>query len=536
MERFWNAQEVMGRFEHFADRPFLIEPSIDRVLSYGETWMLACRAANMMAARGIRPGDRVAVVLVNNAEFAAFFFGCFAMGVTLVPVNPALHATEVDFILHASRARAVVFSLCTRPLVLEAPRSAALEQIFLLTAQEEGLHSGEPGPIRLDDALGGQPKGWTVVAERSADEVFTMGFTSGTTSRPKGVQHRVASLFENAAAFNEVLQIGADRVFMNVWPMAYSSGYLNNMVCAFMAGARMVIGRAFDAQSVLQFWKPVLAYGVNMIWLSPSMLAALTRVDRDSAGLAYARERQPTFCVGTAPLPLKVKQDFEQKYGVEVYESYGLSELLLISANTPRYPRVPGSAGRLLSGVDVDVVGEDGARKPAGEEGEIVVRSPWLMKGYLNVETGEADVLSPAAPFPTGDIGRVDDAGNISITARKKDLIIRGGFNISPRQVEDVLLDHPAVEQAAVVGIPHHFYGEEVIAFVKLRAGADMAEENGKLMTRCLQHLNRMAVPSRILAIDRFPVTSTGKIQKNELRVLLLAPASSKAAPSPTGA
>jgi long-chain acyl-CoA synthetase len=223
-----------------------------------------------------------------------------------------------------------------------------------------------------------------------------------------------------------------------------------------------------------------------------------------------------------APLPAAVKHEFESKYGVSVLESYGLSELFLVSSNVPNVAQAPGAAGRVLPGITIEVLDEAGQPLPGGEEGEIVIHSPWRMKGYLDYERSEPDASVVEQGFATGDIGRLDEEGNLYITGRRKDLIIRGGLNISPRTIEDVLIAHPAVEDVAVVGIPHEFSGEEIVAFLKLRPGASLDDERGSILGLCKKRLNHIAVPNRFLSVDTLPRSKAGKILKRVLREQVL--------------
>jgi long-chain acyl-CoA synthetase len=228
--------------------------------------------------------------------------------------------------------------------------------------------------------------------------------------------------------------------------------------------------------------------------------------------------------VGTAPLPLTLKGEFEAAYGTPLQESYGLSETLFVSTNAPGLDYRAGSVGPALPGVALKIVGDDGAEAPRGMAGEIWVCSPFQMAGYLDFSAGQ-----PAPPasewFASGDIGKLDGDGWLFITDRKKDIIIRGGSNVSPRAVEDVLLAHADVEQAAVVGVPHEFYGEDVVAFVKLKNGRQESDVAPALDALCRGHMGAASVPSRIIALAEFPTGVTGKILKTRLRDLLTRPA-----------
>lgn len=505
------------------DRTFLIESMTNRSWTFGEFFESAARAASMLRAEGVRKGDRVAILLANSAEFSSIYLGCLFIGAVAVPVNQSLHPEEIKYILARSGAGLLLFSRCTRALVIQATEGlTTLRQVRVTLGQEQSFH-----PEDVEDAWdfeAGRIDPSIVPLEGVGDEDrLVILFTSGTTGRPKGVVHTIGSEFGNAVAFNEAMGFGPGNRFLHLFPMAYSSGYLNTLMSPLMAGGSVVLACAFTAQTILTFWKPAIDHAANTLWLSPTMMASLLRLDRDEQGREYCRARVRTVCVGMAPLPLKLKQEFESKYGVEALESYGLSELLIISGNTPRETRRENSVGRLLPGVELLVTDGAGHPQPQGSEGELSVRTPFTMEGYLDLEAGRIDVLDRAGWFPTGDIGRIEPDGNVFITGRKKDLIIRGGQNLSPRAIRDVLLNHPAVHDAVVLGIPHDFYGEEVAAALKLQPGVQLADEQASILQHCRKHLSQAAVPTRLKQLDEFPTGPTGKILTRDVREQLIA-------------
>ena len=526
-------RRIASAFETYRDRTFLIESMTGRTWTYAEMFNWASRAASMLRQQGVRKGDRVALLLANSAEFVSLYFGCLFIGAVAVPVNQSLHASDMRYILEHSGAHLLLFSRTTRAILLQATEGLSeLRQMRVMLGQEQSFH-----PEDVDEtwnhevgAIDGNLVPFSGLAD---DDTLIILYTSGTTGHPKGVVHSVRSEFGNAVAFNDAMGFGTEHRFLHIWPMAYSSGYLNTLMSPFMAGASVVLAPAFTAQTILTFWKPVMDHHANTLWLSPTMMAALVRMDRDDRGAEYCRSEVRTVCAGTAPLPLRLKRDFEAKYGVEALESYGLSELLIISANVPAFARRDDSVGRLLAGVELAIApgehGEhgghgghdEGVAQPIGTEGEILVRTPFAMDGYLDPATRAVEPLGRDAWFPTGDIGVLHDDGNLFITGRKKDLIIRGGQNLSPRAIRDVLLNHPSVVDAIVVGLPHDFYGEEVAAAIKLQAGIELADEKSSLLQHCRKHLSGAAVPTWLKQIDEFPVGPTGKVLTREVRTWL---------------
>lgn len=503
------------------DRTFLIESMTNRSWTYGEFHEWALRSASMLRGLGVKKGDHVALLLANSAELAAMYFGCVFIGAVAVPVNQALHPDEIRYILSHSGSRLLLFSRCTRALLLQVTEGLNLRQVRVTLGQEQSFH-----PEDIEESWSYE----TAVVDPSLvplegvsdDDPLIVLFTSGTTGRPKGLVHAVRSEFGNAVAFNAAMGLGRDHRFLHIWPMAYSTGYLNTLLSPFMAGGCVVLSTAFTAQTILAFWKPVIEHGVNALWLSPTMAASLVRMDRDTAGLDYCRGHIRTVCVGTAPFALKLKKEFETKYGIEALESYGLSELLIIAANVPAHARREGSVGRLLPGVELSTAAAEDVAA-AGGDGEILVRTAYAMNGYLDPDTGLVESLAPDGWFPTGDIGHLDADGNLYITGRKKDLIIRGGQNLSPVGIREVLLNHPSVDDAVVVGIPHDFYGEEVVAALRLKGEAKVADERSSILQHCRRFLSQAAVPTQLLQMDEFPTGPTGKILTREVRSRVIA-------------
>ncbi len=292
--------------------------------------------------------------------------------------------------------------------------------------------------------------------------------------------------------------------------MTYMAGFLNTILCPLLAGGTVVLGDAFSAQHAPALWPAAMAGRADCLWLTPTMAALLARLSRDPAVAAWTRASLRAVFVGTAPLPVETSERFERVFGVPCLESYGLSELLFVSANARSGNRI-GTVGTALPGVAVT------AGAAADGDGQILVTTPFAMAGYLDPASGEP--RAEPLPFPSGDLGRIGEDGRIRITGRIKDLVIRGGMNISARAIEEVLLAVPGILDAAVIGRPHQFWGEEPVAFV-VAEGA--AREAGHVLAACARHLVKDQLPSAITYLDALPRTSNGKILKSHLRRLLV--------------
>ena len=504
------AEFLAGIVAERRDQIYLVEARSGASFTYGEFDHWARVLAGDLRARGVPRGARVGLLLGNGPAFAVLYFACLYAGVTAVPVNAQLAPQEVAFILAQAGLTEVVYDATTCALVASVRQAGWAER---WVAAEPAAAQGDDRVWPLSERRAGSP----VPPDVQDDALFSLNFTSGTTSQPKGVPHRVGALWAAARAFNAHTGIDASHRFYHVLPMAYMAGFLNTLLCPFAAGGSVVTAAPFSPAVLLQFWGPVRAQGVNALWLVPTMLAALLRADRDPEGRRYCADSIRLICVGTAPLPGQLQADFEAAYGARLHESYGLSETLFVSGQSPRLPARLGSVGQPLAGIGLRMVGEHGQEVPEGEEGEILVQAPWSMPGYFDYGSKQPQETG-STWFPSGDVGRRDTEGYLFITARKKDLIIRGGQNISPRAVEEVLEAHPAVLQAAVVGVPHAFYGEEVVAVLVLRAAADLVALRSELEARCRAALSPAALPTRFHVRSALPASVTGKVQKNRLR------------------
>lgn len=510
---------VEGIFSRNAERTFLIDVIGQRNLSYGELYGVAYALAGALKAQGLAKGERVALLLPNGYPLAAFYFAAMMTGIVVVPINPALAAQEIQAILDLADVSRIFYSAATadRLPTVGAPRI----KIFTSLGAGGALPGSDDGAAEIWD-INALPVEANLVpfAGVSAEVVFLLLFTSGTTAMPKGVALSIAAELGNAVAFNTTVGFDRNSRFYHVWPMAYSSGVLNTLLSPFMAEGSVVLANPFDARSSLIFWQAAMVHQVNVLWLSPTMMASLLAVDRDPRGPAYCREYVRTVCCGTAALPLLVKRNFEAKYGVEVMESYGLTEILIVAGEKHRYQKRDRSVGTVLPGVEIRIARPDDAE---GEEvgGEILVATPYAMAGYWDPQSRTIQLLEAGSFFPTGDLGRLDADGNLYITGRKKDLIIRGGVNVSPSAVREVLLTVPSIADAVVVGMPNDFYGEEVVAAVILQSGFDIGKERASILDVCRDRLQPASVPAKIVALRAFPMGSTGKILVGEVKRLV---------------
>jgi long-chain acyl-CoA synthetase len=484
---------------------------------------IASTAAQLSAglcALGVEKGDRVLVMMPNCPEVVIAYQGIARAGAVIIPVLPLLKAPEVRYIAANSGARAVITSALLLPLLQPALADVPTMRFIISTDlpdQQQNETASQPRIIAFDRVVEmGHDEAQRYLSPLSnvdvePDDTAVVLYTSGTTGRPKGVVLTHRSMVANALSSRSeemVQQQGrSEEIHLAVLPLAHAYGIVAlNVGC--LSGATLVMHPRFDPAAVLS---AIERYRITTFAGVPAMFVALLNMpdaDKyDTSSLQY--------CVsGSAPLPLQVLQGFEQKFHCPIREGYGLSEASAVLTSTrSNTERKPGSVGKPLPGVEIRIVDEHDNPLPAGEAGEIVARGPNIMSSYYNLPEETAKALRNGWLY-TGDMGYFDEDGFLYVVERKKDLIIRGGFNIYPRDVEEVLASHPAVVEAAVVGVPSERMGEEVKAFVVTRAPID-AET---LMAYCREKLANYKTPSQIEFIEALPRNSVGKIDKKVLR------------------
>jgi long-chain acyl-CoA synthetase len=474
----------------------------DLVLSYRELRDAAGRLTSLLSSFGIAPGDRVAVMLPNVPAFPIVFYGALGAGAVVVPMNPLLKSREVAYYLGDSGAK-VLFAW--HAVAGEAAKGAAETGARVVEVAEPGLSALlaglAPAPARTDQA---------------DDDDAVILYTSGTTGRPKGAELTHANLTRNAGlTAATLLNAGPDDVVMGCLPLFHVFGLTCGLNATIIGGGTLTLLPRFDPGKALDV---IGRDGVTIFEGVPTMYAAMlhhpARAEADVSSLR-------TCVSGGAAMPAEIMRGFEQAFGCVILEGYGLSETSPVASfNHPDRVRKPGSIGTPVEGVEMRLVDADGHAAPAGEVGEIAIRGHNVMKGYWGKPEETAEVMKGVGEvgggwFLTGDLAKVDADGYFYIVDRKKDLIIRGGYNVYPREIEEVLYEHPAVAEAAVIGIPHDELGEEVGAAVALKPGA--AATPAELRAFARERVAAYKYPRHVWLVPELPKGSTGKILRREV-------------------
>ncbi|MGB8985910.1 MAG: class I adenylate-forming enzyme family protein, partial [Candidatus Sulfotelmatobacter sp.] len=430
-----------------AEQVFLVDANTGREITYGEFHRQACALAAELRQRGLRKGDRVGVILPNCCELAVLYFACIYVGAVIVPVNPALSKGETRFIVGSCKPALIVASSSNAESVREFHENV----LVLQTGQDANRSAHGGNAIKIDELQ--EAKNFVPLETADTDDLVVIMYTSGTSAKPKGLAHKLGRMFRNALAFASAQRIDEESRFYLTLSMAYMGGFYNLLLLPFLCGASVVVDHVFDARSSLHFWEKARKNKVNTLWMAPTVLSILLRMDRGHTGEEFCRSSAHHVFVGFAPLSLKVKNEFESRYVARLIENYGLSETLFVTARSAEALGGSGYVGEPLPGVALRIVNDDGEQVAPGVDGEVQVLTPDLMAGYLDSD-GRLLEMNSSAWFATGDVGHLDESSSLLITGRKKDIIIRGGVNISPAAIEEVLMHVGGVAEVAVVSIP----------------------------------------------------------------------------------
>jgi long-chain acyl-CoA synthetase len=469
----------------------------DLVLSYEMLEAAVARAAGLLRSKGVRAGDRVGIQLPNVPYFPIAYYGALRLGAIVVPMNPLLKDREVAHALADSGARVLLAWHGFADAARGGSEQAGAECVLVQPGEFERL-LGEADPV-------GE------MVDRQDDDPALIVYTSGTTGTPKGATLTHANLAAGARVCRRLVDAGPESVTLATLPLFHVFGMNALMNMTLLAGGLLTLVPRFDPAAVLQV---IERDRVTTFGGVPTMFSALLhhpgRERFDTSSL--------TLCVsGGSALPVEVLRGFDEAFGCKVLEGYGLSETVgMASFNRLDRERKPGSIGVAVDGTEMKVVDEDDDEVPQGERGELVMRGQFVMKGYWNRDDATEEAMR-GGWFHTGDIAVVDDEGYFFIVDRKKDLIIRGGYNVYPRELEELLYEHPAVREGAVIGVPHESLGEEVAAVVALKHGADATPD--ELRDYMKQRVAAYKYPRVVWFVDELPKGPTGKILKREIEV-----------------
>lgn len=496
--------------ETAAKYPGHVAAKLDDIeLTYAQLAVMARKTAALLSSLGIKKGDRVALMIPNTPHFPIIYYGILQCGAVVVPVNVLFQEEEIRHYLADSGSKAFFVFKMFEEQGREAFQKVEGCEHLLVVSTPGDLSKPEVGENFM--ALLGAADDHFDTVQTMPDDTAVILYTSGTTGAPKGAELTHFNMFFNAYyAAREIIHAGPDDVALVTLPLFHSFGQTCLMNASILSGATMTMLPRFETEKAMQV---ISRDKVTMIALVPTMyffiLGSEKWAEYDFSSVRVAVS-------GGAALPEEVHRRFHERYGITLQEGYGLSETSPVASFTVLGEEVRvGSIGKPIWGVEMRIMRDDGVFAEQGEVGEIVIRGHNVMKGYLNSPKATASAIVDGW-FHTGDVGKQDEAGYFYIIDRKKDLIIRGGMNIYPREIEEVLYQHPNVREASVVGVPDLARGEEVKAYVSPREGQTLTPEDISDYLR--SRIARYKWPREVEVLEDLPKGPTGKILKRELK------------------
>ncbi|MFE0755307.1 malonyl-CoA synthase [Inquilinus sp. NPDC058860] len=492
------AHALAARFPADRSKPAL-ELADGRRISYAGIEAASARYANLLRRLGVAPGDRVMVQVDKSPEVVALYLGCLRAGAVYLPLNTAYTKGEVAYF--AGDAEPAL-------AVCQPARLAEIEAVAGPAGAKAVLTLGAAGEGTLAEAAAQEQDSFETLP-RGPDDLAAILYTSGTTGRSKGAMLSHDNLLSNALTLHDCWGFRPDDVLLHALPIFHTHGLFVATNCALSAGATMLFLPRFDATEVLRLLpKASVMMGVPTFY---------TRLLEQPGLTAEQCRHMRLFISGSAPLLADTFEQFRQRTGHTILERYGMTETNMNTSNPLEGERRAGTVGFPLPGVSLRVVGEDSKPLPQGEIGVIEVKGPNVFKGYWRMPEKTAAEFRADGFFITGDVGVVDDRGYVSIVGRAKDLIISGGFNIYPKEVESLIDAIPGVEESAVIGLPHPDFGEAVAAVVKMQAGAAPLDP-AAIQAALQDQLARFKQPKAVFVVAEIPRNAMGKVQKAALR------------------
>lgn len=483
----------------------------DKIYTNIDTEMISSKVSSLIRSLGIEKGDRVLICMPNCPEVIFSYQGVLGAGAIIVPVMYLLHENEINFILKNSDAKAVITSSTLLTKIINASTDLANKPKIICIDQRENIEIEQVDieVIEWESALANRSIIENEPLEMEETDVAVILYTSGTTGVPKGVMLTHKNLYANSMSGVSLRDDETRGTTIGVLPLAhiYGFGIMNSM---FLLGSSVVIFSKFDAEEV---FKVIEKYKVKSFAAVPAMIHAM--VYHPNAA-NYDLTSLETVGSGSAALAVSLRHKFKEKFGAEVRDAYGLSEASPgVASQRNDMPIKEGSVGIPMPGVKIKIVDEKGNELAAGEVGELLVQGENVTPGYFRNEEATKKALQNGW-LHTGDMAKVDEEGYLYIVDRKKDLIIRGGFNIYPRDLEELLVKHEAVLEAAVIGIPSERMGEEILACIVKKDGTTVSE--GDIIAYCQKNLAKYKTPRHVVFINELPRNGVGKILKTKLR------------------
>jgi len=470
-------------FENNWDSVLLIDSIKNQKITYQEFFGKILQLKERLSEIGVKKGDFLCVILENSVDLVTIYFSSLILGTIVVPIDPEKGTEEINEILNQFPNKKII-------------------------SHENFLNNAVPF-IKIDDLKTLESiknfKDLTALTQINFEKVFLITFTSGTSGIQKGVMHSFKNLIQSANAFKKKFNFGNNHVFLHNLPMTYMAGILNLLILPMISNSKIVISERTNASNIMNFWDTAKKFSANSFWLNPTFLELLIKLDRSNLGIEYAKENNVTVCVGTAPLNDITKKNFEKKYKIKIFESYGLSETLFVSTNFPNNDKI-SSVGKLLDNIEIKF-----------ENDEILINSPWMFLGYYNSE----EKSYKNGFFNTGDLGKIDSDEFLYIVGRKKDIIIKGGMNISPRKIENFLTELGVFNEVAILGFPSRLLGEKIVC-ISILGKMEKSLAKKTVNKKIIKKLGIHHTVDEFIFVENIPKNLNAKIDKPKIIEMLI--------------
>jgi long-chain acyl-CoA synthetase len=471
-------------FSRNLDKVFVIDAKSGTTLTYLQFFERAVIYSGKLKRLGVGPGKTLVLILNNSLDLFILYMAGLLSEARLIPIDPFKGIESIKDILKQIEYQAIIIDSNLSGI-------KSIKKISLEKFKKTPLRESRAGKISLE-----------IFNHIDYEKPYLISFTSGSTGVPKGVVHSFGNLIRSALSFGNRFGFGEKNVFYHNLPMTYMAGILNQLLMPFICGSRIIIGERFSVISAANFWNYPIRYSANTFWLNPTILSMLLKLDRGTKGIRFAKKKRITVCVGTAPLGYRLKKEMEEKYKIKLCESYGLSETLFVSVEDPLGVRVKGSVGKKLPGVNLRFA----------PDGEIIIEAEWMFLGYANQSISRT---ARSREFPSGDIGLIDKNNLLHIVGRKKDLIIRGGINISPKKLEDFIVELDYFGDCVIIGMEDEILGEKIVCFYE---NNKKFKEEALINRKIIEKIGRDYRIDEFIRLKEIPKNVNGKVDKLRLK------------------
>lgn len=479
-------KRIINNFEKYKERIFLFDATSDKIYTYGDIFERSAGLANLLYGKNNYKNSKIAIILNNSFEFIVYYFATMFLGATVVPLNPNYSSKELSFVINKIEPDII---LSTDDIFEEKIENKAIN---FLSMNKIGLNELKAKRFDFD------------IPEIQWDDLAAILFTSGTTGKPKGVGMKYGAVFENLSIYGSDMQFNQKSRFMQIVPLFHAHGWLYSSVVPALFGSSVIMNEPFNVRLCAKFWDIVKKYNGSVLVAVPSVLMALMEMSKRYKEVPKGLIDY-VIC-GSSFLHINLKNTFEEKFDTTIYEWYGSTETIYLAYHSPDVDYKSNTVGRIFpKNVEIKIK----------ESSEVCVKTDYFFEGYINEPELTKETFDEEGWYHTGDTGGIDNDGYIFLTGRIKNIINKGGYKVSPAQIDNCLLEYNGIIDAATIGVPDEMYGEEIYSFVAVNERKVYDEED--IANHCKANLSKNIIPKRIISIPSIPRNAMGKTDKFKL-------------------